>query len=42
MQGSHSDHLWKFLDTIYQSKIPQVEGADLSVSIHPSIKVIFV
>lgn len=41
MQGSHSDNLWKFLDTVYQSKIPRV-GVDLSVSIHPSIKVGFV
>lgn len=41
MQGVHSDQLWKFLDTVYQSKIPRI-GIDLSVSIHPSVKVLFV
>ncbi|XKL60307.1 hypothetical protein PGB90_001323 [Kerria lacca] len=37
MQGSYSDHLWKFLDIVYQSKIPRI-GINLSVSIHPSLK----
>lgn len=38
MQGAYSNHLWKFLDLIYKSKIPSM-GNDLSVLVHSSIKV---
>ncbi|XP_065211739.1 DENN domain-containing protein 1B-like [Planococcus citri] len=36
-QGPHSDQLWKFLDGVYQHKIPRT-GFDLSISINPSMK----
>lgn len=38
MQGTYNDHLWEFLDLVYQSKIPST-GNNLTVQLRPNMKV---